>query len=263
MALVAALLLVPIAYADTGAIEQHDDTYAQYSDGDSENAPGRDEHGQVSWLNTESNNPYHNLIALKIDLGAEFAIYPGSDVSEGIIIKCRPGDIVELPVVHAKPGYTFVGWSQGGVPSEIELGIFTTEVEMTKNAGSAGQTSLYAVYMNDEGDGFCTCGAYTKGVYKDDIERFQSEYGEYLAEHRGDSFELDVMSLIIIVLAVILALIVGYFIGSKKRHEQVKDVAVVATPNTEVETDPDRTCTSTVNSVAATDLVLEEKIKLV
>ena len=226
LGLIATLVLVlsfaPLAYADDSkTITDYDDTYAQYSDDDATDDKKRDEHGIVSWLNTDSNNPYHNLIALKIDLGAEFAMYPGDDASEGFIVKCRPGDVVQLPVVRSKPGYTFVGWSQGGVPDEIDWDIFTTEVTMTENAGNGGQTSLYAVYMNEDGDGYCTCGAFKKGVYKDDIERFHQEYSEYLAEHRGDGTGFDIGGGIIAVLLIVIAAIAGYLLGKRKNRRVI------------------------------------------
>lgn len=209
--LLAAFIAAP-AWAASGTLADVDDSETVYADGGSGHK--RDEHGQVSWLNTDSNNPYHNLITLRIDLGAEFADYEGSEFSEGMIVKCRPGDIVELPVVKAKDGYTFVGWSQGGVPDEIEWDIATYDVEMTQDAGNGHSTALYAVYMDDEGNGFCTCGAYKYHVYEDRIDELKAAYADYLADRKG-AFELPQTALIAI-MAVgcsIFAFVLGFFIS--------------------------------------------------
>ena len=210
LAFVLVLFCAVPAYA-ANTLADVDDSETTYADGGTGHK--RDEHGLVSWLNTDSNNPYHNLITLRLDLGAEFADYEGSEFSEGVIVKCRPGDIIELPVIHAKDGYTFVGWSQGGVPNEIEWDIFTYDVEMTQDAGNGHSTALYAVYMDEEGNGFCTGGAYKYHVYEDRIDELKAAYSDYLSSHKD--FEVPTSALIAIIAlgCAVFAFVLGFFIS--------------------------------------------------
>lgn len=143
--------------------------------------------GILSVLNDDAPNPYHDLITVEVNVGVEFADYDGSRWTEGYIYQVGPGDVINLPKVYAKDGLTFVGWCQGGVPEEPMWGIFTTQVQMTEDVGNEKKTAIHALYADDDGNGYCSCGAYAEGVYKDGLEQYKQDYAEYLAElGRGD-----------------------------------------------------------------------------
>lgn len=146
-----------------------------------ENQQVRDEQGIVSQLSTDTHNPYNGQIRLDIDIGSEFAEFEGSDITEGIRIKVSPGGIVELPAIRAREGYYFVGWGQGGVPYEPTWDPFVKEVEMSTDTSNGKNTSIFALYADDEGNGYCTCGAYEQGIYSerlDEIKQINSEYNK-------------------------------------------------------------------------------------
>ena len=170
------LLICPAAAMADVSVEPGDKAKQAYTDAED---PNREVKGVLSVLNPTSNNPYHNQIRLNIDVGTEFATFVGSDYSEGYIVKCTEGDTVTLPVVTAKPGYTFIGWSLGNVPEEPEWGVFTTDAVIGAAEEDKYDMAIYALYMDDEGNGYCTCGAYKHGVYADRIDEFKAAYAEY------------------------------------------------------------------------------------
>lgn len=164
-----------VALADV-SVEPGDNANQAYADAED---PNREVRGVLSVLNPTSHNPYHDQIRLNIDVGTEFATFEGSEHSEGYIVKCTEGDTVTLPVVTAKPGYTFIGWSLGNVPEEPEWGVFTEDAVIGAAEGDKYEMAIYALYMDDEGNGYCTCGAYKHGVYADRIPEFKAAYAEY------------------------------------------------------------------------------------
>lgn len=142
--------------------------------------------GIISVLNAEHENPYHGLLTLYLNIGVEFADYSGSAYTEGYILQVSAGDIINLPCVYAKDDYTFIGWSQGGVPEEPIWDMFTEQVQMTDDISGSKSTVIHALYMDDEGNGYCSCGAYAEGVYADKIEEYKANYAQYLAEAAED-----------------------------------------------------------------------------
>lgn len=143
----------------------------------------RSEKGIVSQLATDKHNPYNGQIRLNIDVGSEFATFAGSDTTEGIIMKVTPGGEVELPVVKARDGYYFIGWCQGGVPEEPTWDLFTKSVEVTDDTSEGKDMSLYAIFADESGDGFCTCGAWTSGIYADQMEQIKADAQLYEQEN--------------------------------------------------------------------------------
>ena len=139
--------------------------------------------GILSVLNADSSNPYHDLITVEINIGVEFADFNGSAYTEGYVYQVGPGDVINLPKVYAKDGWYFVGWSQGGVPEEPTWDAFTTQVQMTDDVGDQKRTVIHAIYMNDEGDGYCACGAYTKGIYAGKADQYKADYERYCSEY--------------------------------------------------------------------------------
>lgn len=139
----------------------------------------REEQGRVSQLSVDTHNPYNGQIRLLIDLGSEFADYEGCEVTEGYVMTVSPGGTVKLPSLRARDGYYFVGWGQGGVPEEPTWDVFTTEVEMDTDTSNGKSTTIFALFANDEGDGYCTCGAYEAGVYADKLDEIKANNSEY------------------------------------------------------------------------------------
>lgn len=123
--------------------------------------------GTVSRISTEYHNPYHNQIRLTIDCGSEFAAFDNCEESEGFYIKVSPGDTVEFPEVRPKPGYYLVGWSQGGVDKNLPWLADDKAMTISDDVTDEKNATVYAVYADDAGNGYCTCGAYEEGIYKD------------------------------------------------------------------------------------------------
>lgn len=173
----------------------------------------RDPQGIVSQLSTTTHNPYNGQIRLDIDIGSEFATFAGCDVTEGIRVKVTPGGIVELPPLRARDGYYFVGWGQGGVPYEPTWDPFVTEVEMDTDTSNGKNTSIFALYADEEGNGYCTCGAYEQGVYTekmDEIKRINEEYNKTLGYKDTNKTVKLVIGFSIIALCALLLALAGY-----------------------------------------------------
>lgn len=161
----------------------------------------RDEQGIVSQLSTDTHNPYNGQIRLDIDIGSEFAEFEGSDVTEGIRIKITPGGIVELPKLKARDGYYFVGWGQGGVPYEPTWDPMTREVEMDTDTSNGKNTSIFALYADEEGNGYCTCGSYEKGIYAEKMDEIKAMNEAY---NKSNGYMSSVQKTIAIVVAIVL-----------------------------------------------------------
>lgn len=225
----AALAAPPVGTAfadeDVATIRTGADTAVDESDGlDTSAEPLRDSIGRVSGLNTDKANPYKGQLRLLIDVGSEFADYTVGLDSEGYIIKCSPGDILRLPVVQARPGYIFIGWCRGGVPEEPAWDIMIRNVEITEDIGK--EARIYAVYADEAGNGYCTCGAYKEGVYADRLDEFRAAYRDYLSAYSydqviGSSFGLAAVALVfVVVMFVVFVLTRGrgrILAGSAKR----------------------------------------------
>lgn len=179
----------------------------------------RDEQGIVSQLSTDTHNPYNGQIRLDIDIGSEFAQFEGSNVTEGIRMKVTPGGILELPALRARDGYYFVGWGQGGVPYEPTWDPFVKEVEMSADTSEGKNTSIFALYADEEGNGYCTCGAYEQGIYADRLDEIKAVNAEY-NETMGYDPLLDVIDWKVVALAVaIIACVAILVLAAWKDHK--------------------------------------------
>lgn len=169
----------------------------------------REEQGVVSQLSTDTHNPYNGQIRLDIDIGSEFAEFAGSNITEGIRIKISPGGIVTLPSLCAREGYYFVGWGQGGVPYEPTWDPFVKEVEMSMDTSEGKNTSIFALYADEEGNGYCTCGAYEQGIYADRIEEIKAindEYNATMGYESGSNFDLGLVFAMTVIACCVAAL---------------------------------------------------------
>ena len=157
--------------------------------------------GMVSQLNDESRNPYHNDYRVTVDVGSEFATFGSlkgskqSSYTEGYLVKVAPGGTITLPTdISAREGYYFVGWSTGGVPEKPTWGVDTREIVVDESPNDSRNITLYALYADDNGDGWCTCGAWKQGVYKDSLDEIKSAYKDYIAsspKHAGVKASAD------------------------------------------------------------------------
>lgn len=127
---------------------------------------------------THDANPYRGYDTLAIVVGNQFSslgTYEDGDGrqqnTDGIVVKVEPDGTVHLPLVKAKPGYTFMGWSQGGVKvgDEIDVDPSTTEIKL--NADRHGYTRLYALFADSVDNGYCSCGDYQAAAYKDALKK--------------------------------------------------------------------------------------------
>ena len=208
-------------YTDNSGTEVTDEDYYEYEEDEAQVAV-RNEQGQLSRLNPYTHNPYNSQKVVIFDIGAEFATYEGDNLTEGIVIKCAPGDVLSIPTVVAKSGYTFVGWSQGGVPEEIDWKSRMKEVEIGENIEEK-HVYVYAIYADDAGNGYCTCGAYTEGVYTDELDTLKQEYKDYLSARGVWTFPIPLPVLIIGVIIVV-GIVAYIFIPRKnERVEYVSD----------------------------------------
>lgn len=166
----------------------------------------RDEQGRVSQLSTTTHNPYNKQIRLSIDIGSEFADFKGCEFTEGYIIKVTPGGIVELPALRARDGYYFVGWGQGGVSYEPIWDPFVTEVEMSDDTSNGKNTTIYALFADEQGNGFCTCGAYEEGIYAermDEIRAADAEYDETLGYMGTPGSNVQLQAAVLVLLIIV------------------------------------------------------------
>lgn len=169
----------------------------------------RDEQGRVSQLSTNTHNPYNGQIRLDIDIGSEFADFAGADYTEGYRLKVSPGGMVSLPKIKARDGYYFVGWGQGGVPYEPTWDPFTEEVQMDTDTSNGRNTTIFALFADEEGNGYCTCGAYESEVYADkmdEIKAINDEYNEMNATTETSSLRFTLCMFAVCVICLLVAL---------------------------------------------------------
>lgn len=197
---------VGIYGSGSGATRDPDDNKLGLEDEDKV----RDEQGRVSQLSTNTHNPYNKQIRLQIDIGSEFADYEGCEYTEGYIIKVSPGGIVELPALRARDGYYFIGWGQGGVPEEPTWDVFTTEVQMDTDTSNGKNTTIFALFANDEGDGFCTCGAYESEIYADQMDEIRAnnqQYNDSIGYNELSNFQWKVIAIAVLITICIVCLV--------------------------------------------------------
>lgn len=133
---------------------------------------------------SESNrsaNPYHGLARICIDVGSKFAYtnsytgYDGSSI-DGIMVQVEPGGTITLPKVNTRKGYYLVGWSQGGVQYDPDWDSSTRTITISDDTSNGKNATIYAVYTDDYGNGYCTCGAYAPGIYKDKMDEIKNTH---------------------------------------------------------------------------------------
>ena len=78
---------------------------------------------------------------------------------------------VPLPSVVARPGYTFVGWvdEKGMHEPKWDAQTKVIQVEIPDDP-TLRTTTLFAEFMDDEGNGYCSCGASEAGFFSRRIE---------------------------------------------------------------------------------------------
>lgn len=110
---------------------------------------------------------------------------------------------VPLPSVVARPGYTFVGWvdEKGMHEPKWDAQTKVIQVEIPDDP-TLRTTTLFAEFMDDEGNGYCSCGASEAGFFSGRIEELKSN--DLSAANEGQAFikrNLPLIYLIVIELA--------------------------------------------------------------
>lgn len=82
---------------------------------------------------------------------------------------------VPLPSVVARPGYTFVGWvdEKGMHEPKWDAQTKVIQVEIPDDP-TLRTTTLFAEFMDDEGNGYCSCGASEADFFSGRIEELKS-----------------------------------------------------------------------------------------
>lgn len=82
---------------------------------------------------------------------------------------------VPLPSVVARPGYTFVGWvdEKGMHEPKWDAQTKVIQVEIPDDP-TLRTTTLFAEFMDDEGNGYCSCGASEADFFSGHIEELKS-----------------------------------------------------------------------------------------
>lgn len=112
------------------------------------------------WGKFAEKNPYSNKETLQcvvqFVIGEQFVV-PGSLQSDGLIMKVPEGQEVMPPSVLPKPGLTFVGWRYAGTGDpDIAVG---TPIYLDANGTRNNSVTLYAEYVDADGNAYCACGA--------------------------------------------------------------------------------------------------------
>lgn len=82
---------------------------------------------------------------------------------------------VPLPSVVARPGYTFVGWVDEKGMHEPKWNAQTKVIQVEiPDDPTLRTTTLFAEFMDDEGNGYCSCGASEADFFSDRIEELKS-----------------------------------------------------------------------------------------
>lgn len=148
-------------------------------------------------------NAYHNGYSVNVRVGGEFAdIYSrtsgarydtdnigycyGSDGKSSLDAGWLSTDEakgyedgtvmnVPLPSVVARPGYTFVGWvdEKGMHEPKWDAQTKVIQVEIPDDP-TLRTTTLFAEFMDDEGNGYCSCGASEADFFSGRIEELKS-----------------------------------------------------------------------------------------
>lgn len=122
---------------------------------------------------------------------------------------------VPLPSVVARPGYTFVGWvdEKGMHEPKWDAQTKVIQVEIPDDP-TLRTTTLFAEFMDDDGNGYCSCGASETGFFSDRIEELESK--DSSAANEGQAFIKRNLPLIYLI-AIEVAFAAGMFIMGEVR----------------------------------------------
>ena len=82
---------------------------------------------------------------------------------------------VPLPSVVARPGYTFVGWVDEKGMHEPKWNAQTKVIQVEiPDDPTLRTTTLFAEFMDDEGNGYCSCGASEANFFSGRIKELKS-----------------------------------------------------------------------------------------
>ena len=167
-------------------------------------------------------NPYSKNCTINVQIGSEFATYSISDISEGYIYKLAGTETdVILPKLRAKDGYIFVGWSQGGVvePTWDALTEVVSIPESEEAPTVSRSANIYALFADEEGNGYCTCGAYKEGFYKDNLETYKAAYQQYLDYNYGKNY-LATIIIVVIFCGIFIGMIARIELDNTRKHKK-------------------------------------------
>lgn len=137
---------------------------------------------------------------------------------------------VPLPSVVARPGYTFVGWvdEKGMHEPKWDAQTKVIQVEIPDDP-TLRTTTLFAEFMDDDGNGYCSCGASEAGFFSDRIEELESK--DSSAANEGQAFIKRNLPLIYLI-AVEVAFAAGMFImGEVRKNGKPSSVPAVEPSN--------------------------------
>lgn len=137
---------------------------------------------------------------------------------------------VPLPSVVARPGYTFVGWvdEKGIHEPKWDAQTKVIQVEIPDDP-TLRTTTLFAEFMDDDGNGYCSCGASEAGFFSDRIEELESK--DSSAANEGQAFIKRNLPLIYLI-AIEVAFAAGMFImGEVRKNGKPSSVQAVEPSN--------------------------------
>lgn len=137
---------------------------------------------------------------------------------------------VPLPSVVARPGYTFVGWvdEKGMHEPKWDAQTKVIQVEIPDDP-TLRTTTLFAEFMDDDGNGYCSCGASEAGFFSDRIEELESK--DSSAANEGQAFIKRNLPLIYLI-AIEVAFAAGMFImGEVRKNGKPSSVLAVEPSN--------------------------------
>lgn len=137
---------------------------------------------------------------------------------------------VPLPSVVARPGYTFVGWvdEKGMHEPKWDAQTKVIQVEIPDDP-TLRTTTLFAEFMDDDGNGYCSCGASEAGFFSDRIEELESK--DSSAANEGQAFIKRNLPLIYLI-TIEVAFAAGMFImGEVRKNGKPSSVTAVEPSN--------------------------------
>ena len=165
-------------------------------------------------------NPYSKNCTVNVQIGSEFATYDIDERSEGYIYKLAGTDTdITLPKLRAKEGYIFVGWCQGGVtePTWDALTDMVSIPSSDEPPTVSRSANIYALFADEYGNGYCTCGAYKEGFYADDLDTYKAVYKQYLDTRYGKNYIVTIC-VVAVFCCILLGIILRIELDYRKRH---------------------------------------------